>query len=207
VRRVASLLVLAVAAASFLVALGVPPASAAKPCWQRLIDDWYDGRIDDVYSPKCYREAIRNSPEDIRSYSDLQEDLTRALQSSAGMGGGGTSYVRPGTAGRDEASRPPQTRRKGRSERGTERRDRGTDDDRDVAGGSIGSDEPKGPVPRVIRNLGPDDASSVPIPLIALGSLALLLVVAGAAGLAARRLQARRAPTAAASAEPAAPDS
>ncbi len=199
---------LAVVAASLATTLGTAPASAAKPCWQRLIDDWYDGRIDDVYSPKCYREAIRNSPEDIRSYSDLQEDLTRALQSSARVGRGGRTYVSSGSAGRD-ASRKRQARPKRRSGQANERRAGGADADRDrdLAGGSIGSDEPKGPVPRVIRNLGPDDASSVPIPLIALGSLALLLVAMGAAGLVAKRVQARRAAAAAASAKSAAPDS
>lgn len=50
-----------------------------------------------------------------------------------------------------------------------------------------------GPVGGVIREVGPDSADEVPIPLLVLGSLAVLLVLLGSAGFLARRLQARRA--------------
>jgi hypothetical protein len=40
--------------------------------------------------------------------------------------------------------------------------------------------------------LGPDNADSVPLPLLILGGLALLLIAAGAAGLVSRRLRGRR---------------
>jgi hypothetical protein len=43
--------------------------------------------------------------------------------------------------------------------------------------------------------LGPDNADSVPLPLLILAGLSLLLIAAGAAGLVTRRLRARRVPS------------
>jgi hypothetical protein len=45
-----------------------------------------------------------------------------------------------------------------------------------------------------LNKLGPDNADSVPLPLLILGGLALLLIAAGAAGLVSRRLKARKVP-------------
>ena len=42
--------------------------------------------------------------------------------------------------------------------------------------------------------LGPDNADSIPLPLLILAGLSLLLIAAGAAGLVARRLRARKVP-------------
>ena len=47
-------------------------------------------------------------------------------------------------------------------------------------------------MPSAIGAIGPDSADSVPIPLIVLGGLSILLLTLGAAGFAARRVQARR---------------
>jgi hypothetical protein len=46
-----------------------------------------------------------------------------------------------------------------------------------------------------LNQLGPDNADSVPLPLLILAGLALLLIAAGAAGLVSRRLKARRVPS------------
>jgi hypothetical protein len=46
-----------------------------------------------------------------------------------------------------------------------------------------------------LNKLGPDNADSVPLPLLILAGLALLLIAAGAAGLVSRRLKARRVPS------------
>jgi hypothetical protein len=43
--------------------------------------------------------------------------------------------------------------------------------------------------------LGPNNADSMPLPLIILGGLALLVVAAGAAGLVSRRIRGRRVPS------------
>ena len=52
--------------------------------------------------------------------------------------------------------------------------------------------EPEQGVSGVADTLNPGDASSVPVPLLVLGGLAILLVAAGGAGLIAKRVQARR---------------
>lgn len=49
-----------------------------------------------------------------------------------------------------------------------------------------------GPIQRVLGELGPDRADSIPIPLLILGSVALLLIAAGAASVIVRRLHGRR---------------
>src|SRR5919201_3322055 len=71
------LLVTAVAAAG---AFGVGTAQASR-CSSALIRDWYvDGRIDQTYPVHCYREALKDIPEDQIVYGTLREDLTRALE-------------------------------------------------------------------------------------------------------------------------------
>ena len=47
-RRLLTLLLVLVAA-SFGAGVAAPQADAATPCWKRLINDWYDGRIDRTY--------------------------------------------------------------------------------------------------------------------------------------------------------------
>ncbi len=49
-----------------------------------------------------------------------------------------------------------------------------------------------GPIQRVLGELGPDRADSIPIPLIILAGVALLLIAAGAASALVRRLNGRR---------------
>jgi hypothetical protein len=61
----------------------------------------------------------------------------------------------------------------------------------------------KGPAQKLIKKLGPDDATSIPIPLIVLAGVAVLLMAAGAASLIARRAQQRRTPVAVRSVPPA----
>jgi hypothetical protein len=70
-------LVVAIAAAG---TFGAGQAQASK-CSSALIKDWYvDGRIDQTYAVHCYREALKDIPEDQIVYGTLREDLTRALQ-------------------------------------------------------------------------------------------------------------------------------
>jgi hypothetical protein len=100
--------------------LSAAPAAAAVPCWQRVIDDWSaDGRVDRAYPLECYERAVTYLPEDLRTYSSAEDDITRALQerragnlrvlsatrggpdaTSASAGGaGGVALVAPALAG------------------------------------------------------------------------------------------------------------
>ena len=171
-RRPIQITVLALATA---VAALVTSASAAakEPCWQTLINDWYDGRIDNVYPVACYRKALEHQPEDVAQYSSLGDDINRALQAAiAGKGSGGGSNG-SGSGGSTFFGGP-------RSELG-------------VAGVTAGGRDGGGsPVEQALGSLGADSADSVPVPLIVLGALAILLLGLGAAGFAARRIQTRR---------------
>ena len=55
----------------------------------------------------------------------------------------------------------------------------------------IGSTDSKG-LTHLVDKLNPSSPSSLPLPLLVLGALAILLVAAGAAGLVAKRYQGRK---------------
>jgi hypothetical protein len=154
-------------AAGVFLGLGTSPAQAAKPCWERVIDDWVDNdRIDGVYSAKCLQEAVKHLPEDVRAYSNFEDQVrqrrqeaSRSTQGEEGLGGG---------AGRPRSGGTPV---------------------RPIEPNTGPRDE--GPIQSVLGS-GTTDADSIPLPLIILAALALLLMAAGASGLVARKLKARR---------------
>lgn len=163
-RPLALLAAVVLIAIGAVLGLGAAPAQAAKPCWERVIDDWVDnGRIDGVYSSSCLTAARRHVPEDIRTYTDIidkidayNHDSVRTPESSGGTGV--SPMKRPN---RNETTEPRVSR------------------------------ETEGPIEEAL-NTGTTDASSIPLPLIVLAGLALLLMAAGGAGFAHRKLRARR---------------
>lgn len=170
------------------VALGAP--AQAAPCWEAVVEDWYDNsRVDRTYPIHCYREALRNLPEDMRAYSSAPEDIARAM---------GQAIAR--------ANQP-----------GTNTSENGDDGQAGGFGGSgsdgtakpeaaIGTTEPMAEVPpprdtpdeslfrEAFEEIGPSNASSFPLPLAVLGGVALLLMAAGGMGLIARRMRPPRPP-------------
>ena len=52
---------------------------AEEACWQKLVTDWSDGAISNLYPISCYRQALANMPEDVRLYSSASDDINRAL--------------------------------------------------------------------------------------------------------------------------------
>jgi hypothetical protein len=166
-RTLALLAVAFLVAAGAALAIGAAPAAAAKPCWQRALDDWADnGRVDGAYSQACIQAAINHLPEDLRIYSNAEEMLRVSRQPSA------RDRLPQGSAGTP------------------------TDAERRSAA-PVNEVEPKTDLPDeglFQRALGyrTNDASSIPLPLIVLAALALLLMAAGGAGFGYRKLQARR---------------
>jgi hypothetical protein len=157
------LIVLAIATAA-AATIGVGTAQASK-CSSALIHDWYvDGRIDQTYQVHCYREALKDIPEDQVVYGTLRDDLTRALQSVIRKHDGQVSATTP----------VPGSGRGG-------------------GDGTGGSGKDEGFFHRLARAIGPDTATSIPVPLLVLGGLALALIAAAAISFFARRWQARRA--------------
>jgi hypothetical protein len=163
-----------------LLAAAARPAAAATPCWKALLNDWYDGRIDQTYASHCYTEAIAHLPRDVQTYSSAKEDILRALQSAkararkAGQPVNQNTLIVPPPA-------PPATG-------GT-----GTTETTGTTPASTDADRRKG-LAHVADKLNPGGASSLPVPLLVLGGLALLLVGGGGAGLVVKRVQSRRPP-------------
>ncbi len=164
-------LVSAAVAAAFV---HVQPAAAAAPCWKTLLNDWYDGRIDHSYEKHCYTDALKHLPADVSTYSSAREDIQRALQNAVRKHGGklGPNSLIPGQKPKARSRKTSTTETTLTSNPGGKRKD----------GGLTG----------LADELNPGRATSLPLPLLVLGGLALLLVAAGGAGLIVKRLQARR---------------
>jgi hypothetical protein len=168
----ASLLALVAAAVLVGGALRPATAQASTPCWKALLNDWYDGRIDNTYAVHCYREALKHLPSDVQTYSSAHDDILRALQSAIAKQRKAHKQVSNNTL------LPPQTGGRGNGGSGGS----------GGSGGGPGRDNGGG----LAGQVGSDNPSSIPTALWVLGGLALLLVAAGAAGLIAKRVQARR---------------
>src|SRR2546425_9227632 len=161
-------LILLAAALAVAAALGTAQPAQARSmssCSAALIHDWYvDGRVDKTYPVHCYREALKNIPEDQAIYGTLRQDLTRALQSTIRQHGGhvtGDTLVVPIGGG-------------GGGPNGT------------------GSGGRGGVFHWLGQKLGPSTAGSIPIPLLILGGLSLAFVAGARGRLVARRTRAPR---------------
>ena len=175
-RRLLTLLLVLVAA---FVGAGAtaPSADAATPCWKRLINDWYDGRIDRTYPASCYRAAIKNLPEDVDAYSTAREDLERALLSAARRKGSALEPDDPIPPGPGNAAGPKAEEQTEEGEGEAAPPLPGSEDD---GGGGL------------LEAFRPSSADEIPVPLLVLGGLAVLLLGAAGASFVARKIQARR---------------
>jgi hypothetical protein len=153
-----------------VLGVGAQPAQARSMsiCSKALIHDWYvDGRVDKTYPVHCYREALKQIPEDQIIYGTLREDLNRALQATIRQHDGhvtGETLVVPLAASDDGGDGPNGT---------------------GATGGGV--------FHWLAKKLGPSTADSIPIPLLVLGGLAFALMAAAGVSYVARRVQARRA--------------
>jgi hypothetical protein len=160
-------LILVVVTAAAAATFGVSTAHASA-CSSALIRDWYnDGRIDGTYPVHCYREALKDIPEDQLVYGTLRDDLNRALLA--------TFRDHNGNVG-------PMTMVPGDGDGGSSSGD-----------GSASGKHDEGFFHWLAKNIGPSNADSVPVPLLVLGGLALALIAAAAVSFFARRYQARKA--------------
>lgn len=167
----------ALAATVVVLAVGAPgaaaaPAASAAPtngCWLQVVNDWlnHNGNIQGTYAIPCYTQAIQhlNLYPDVRQYSNAADDIQRALLAAIRQDHGNGPGTGGGGAG-PKGSGP----------------------------GGSGPNEPTSTHKHTgfLGNFEPSSAQSVPLPLLVLGILALLLLVAGAATWLIRRVQMRR---------------
>jgi hypothetical protein len=174
-------------AAALVAAVARPAAATAStPCWKTLLTDWYDGRIDNTYPLHCYQDALKHLPADVRTYSSAHDDILRALQSAKaklrqqGHTATPTTPIVPPTTTTTPAK--PGSRKHHRTQ---------TTPVTTPTTPTPGRNEGKG-LNHLANTLNPSSPSSLPLPLLVLGGLAILLVAAGAAGMVVKRAQGRK---------------
>jgi hypothetical protein len=159
-------------------ATSVAVAKGTTSCAKQVVADWYDdGRVGKIYPLACYTQAIKSLPIDIRDYSNAKEEIGRAL-AFAKLGKqdpGGTDPTPPTTgSGTGTGKTPTDTTPTGK-----------TPTDEAPTDTSFTDETPTDTAASQADTSGP---SSVPIPLLVLGGLAVLLVAAGSAGYLRRRM-------------------
>ena len=152
----------------------------SNPCAKKVIADWYDdGRISKIYPLECYRLAIAGLPPDVRDYSNAKEEIGRALAFA--------KQGKPDPGGEDPT--PPTVSGGTTPSNGTTKTattSTGTPETDTSAVDTTGIDTATTQTDTVTTDTsGP---SSVPIPLIVLGGIAVLLLAAGSAGYLRRRM-------------------
>jgi len=76
------LLVLCVGVILVLGSAAPAAAASATPCWKAVINDWFDGRLDQTYPTQCYQQALQHLPRDVQLYSSAKDDIQSALYAS-----------------------------------------------------------------------------------------------------------------------------
>ncbi len=175
-------------AAALVGAVARPAAAtAATPCWKTLLTDWYDGRIDNTYPLHCYKDALKHLPPDVQTYSSARDDIVRALQSAKAKLRQKGQAVTPTTP----IVPPPVTTTTKRPTTKTKKQHTQTTPTPVTTTPAPGRNGGKG-LTHLANTLNPSSPSSLPLPLLVLGGLAILLVAAGAAGMLVKRMQDRK---------------
>jgi hypothetical protein len=166
------LLIAALAVSVSLLAASPSVAHAATPCWKQVINDWTaDGQINGHYSAHCLRQAIKNTPEDLRDYSSIDDDINAALigtltlkNGTNGGGGGGGGGGSPGPGGTNPGKLNPKEAKK-RAEQAV-------------------------PHAGTAQSI-PADTSTIPLPLLIMAGIAAAALLAAASPPLIQRLRAR----------------
>ena len=173
------------AVAAFAATAGA--AAAKTPCGEKVIDDWYGsktGQLHHVYALHCYRDALKliQGRSDLEVYSNARQDILFALQQAIAIHkGGGGPFDPTGSLSTADALPSffggPDARYGGHAPPGSE--------PLTIKPRAVPTQSPFG-IPRS------SSASSVPLPAIVLGAIAVLLLALGSAAYLARRRQLRR---------------
>jgi hypothetical protein len=168
IRPAVIVVLLVVVLAGFTGGTAAPAEAKGKACWERVIDDWLNGRPLDKYSPKCLQAALKNIPEDLRDYSDITDVISAALQNKLRGGGGSDGTPSSGSGnGNENGDNTPR---------------------------KLQSVPDRSYYRRAIDNLGTTSADSLPIPLLVLAGLGTALLLTAAALAGRKRLKARERP-------------
>jgi cobalamin biosynthesis Mg chelatase CobN len=176
---------LAALALVMLAGMGAKVARAANgSCADQVIADWYDdGRVGKIYPLACYQQAIKKLPPDVLDYSNAKEEIGRALafakQGKPDPGGqdptpvSTTGTTSTGTTSTGTTS--TSATKTGTTKTSTSITTKTNPETSNEFTGTTSTTDTSGP-------------SSVPVPLLVLGGLAILLLAAGSAGYLRRRM-------------------
>ena len=165
------LFIAALAVSLSLIAASPSAAHAATPCWKRVISDWTaDGVINGHYSAHCLRQAIKNTPEDLRDYSSIDDDINAALLDTLGVKNGTNGG---GSAGSGTGPGPGGTKP-----------------------GKLSAAESKKRAEKAVPHAGtsesiPDSSRTIPLPLLIMAGIALAALLALGSPPLIRRLRTR----------------
>jgi hypothetical protein len=150
-------------------------APAKTPsCADQVIADWYDdGRVGKIYPLHCYRDAIAKLPPDVLDYSNAKEEIGRALAFA--------TQGKPDPGGTDPT--PSTTRTSSTSTTGAKTTKTST-----TKTSTTKTSTTKTTTAATTSTTDTSGPSSVPVPLLVLGGLAVLLLAAGSAGYLRRRM-------------------
>jgi hypothetical protein len=143
-------------------------AHAAVPCRDRIYNEWYaTGKISTSYPLACYRDALRNIPLDAKVYSNLVSDIQSAMQAARRRLNG---LSVPGTVGAGRKTSGLSGTKGAVMSLGPSSADHGHLEASAASGSPI---------------------SSLPLPILVLGGVAIALAAAGAIGSGVRHVRRR----------------
>jgi hypothetical protein len=148
--------------------------SASVPCWKRLLNDWYDGAINNVYPIACYGQAIKHLPADLVIYGSAKDDILAAEQAAIHNKPTPPEHASPGSS-----STPLPA---GETTATTTVTTNGTTTTAVVIVSAPTTPKKKG-FTLALAKITPGDSESFPLPLLILGALAIILVIGGIAGM------------------------
>ena len=176
-----------VSAALPLGAHGAGRATSAVPCWKRLLNDWYDGTINNRYPIPCYQQAINHLPADLRIYGSARDDILAARTAALQHHDAPPEKHNPNTTGTTSPSATAATAATSTTTTTTETvtKHGKTTTTTTVLVVPVQTTPPKksGGIGGALDKLNPGNPDSFPLPLLILGALAILLVIAGAGGM------------------------
>jgi len=176
IRYAATLTLFPALLAGLVLMLALPgQAAAAKPCWERVIDDWLaNGTITGTYKVNCYQQALKHVPEDLRDYSNITDAINAAMLATLRGTPGNGNGSDPATG---SASNP------GNSSVGSTKAEKNR---------RLQATPARSYYRRAIDNLGTTSADSLPIPLLVLAGLGTLLLLSAGGLAGAKRYRAVR---------------
>ena len=151
--------------------------AAAAPCWKRLLNDWYDGTINNRYPIPCYQQAISHLPADLRIYGSARDDILAAKAAALQNKNAPPEKNNPNTSADATSTTTTTTKTVTKNGHTT------TTSTVLVVPVQTTPSKKAGGIGGALDKLNPGNPDSFPLPLLILGALAILLVIAGAGGM------------------------